>query len=394
MIHDLPPHLLRKIASQLNPTDAVILSTCHSGLRQCGDISRAYIRPHSAEMITSFCQWLYKHPGCLTYLGLYDTHSFGADEMWDTLYTALEYAGTALETLVIGSRVQPVDLVARLPSLQHVVSYDGRYPQLSSLAHNTALKTLHIKSGLDYVYENKADFLGIASAPSLEKLVVWEQPEHVCLCMISRLQSLKHLEIIGTPYQTCIAAKFIRHLKSLPHLHHLILDSSTPIFDGELYSSFRNLKTFDVSRRHPEHIWVWTDEHFTASHNDAFLRGIRAMRRLDTLGCRDTFLNDSFFSTTVKKLLVTNESLGRSFEAGFHLGNVPSLKHLIIDGACCTVFPELFIRAMISQLEHTRGLTITLHRPVTGDRPLRENAILSFWMSMASACPHVYFRVE
>jgi hypothetical protein len=344
-------------------------------------------------MITSFCQWLYNHPGCLTYLALYDTHSFGADGMWDAFYTALEYAGTSLETMVIGSRVQPVDLIARLPSLQHVVIYDGRYPQLSSLAHNTALKTLHMKSGLDDAYENTADFHGIASAPALEKLVLWEQPERVCLCMIPRLQSLKHLEIVGTPDQTCIVTN-IKHLKSLPHLHHLILDSSTPIFDDELYSSFRNLKTFDVSRRHPEHIWVWTDEHFTAPHNDAFLRGLRAMRRLDTLGCRDTFLNDSFSSTSVKKLLVTNEALGRSFEAGFQLGNVPSLKHLIIDGACCTVFPAPFIRTMISQLEHTRRLTITLRRPLTGDRPLRENAILSFWVSMASACPHVYFRIE
>jgi len=118
------------------------------------------------------------------------------------------------------------------------------------------------------------------------------------------------------------------------------------------------------------------------------------MRRLETLGCRDTFLTDAYSSSTVKKLVMTTESLVRTLEAGFHLRHLPSLKHLVIDGSCDTVFPTPFIRPLISQLEETTGLTVTLHRPLHGDRPLRENVILSFWLSMASACPRVYFRME
>lgn len=389
---DLPDHLLRKIASHMYPTEAVILSTCHSALHVCGLVSRIYFMPHTVAMIESFCRWLRKRPHTLAFLALYDLDGLIDDpHIAETLYSALEYAGSALEDVVIGSRSQPEDLIQRLPSVRHVTIYDGAFPQIGSLARNERLKVLCLKSGLHDIEDGVADLHGIAYAPALEKLVILQQPGHLCLCMVPKLRQLRHLEIVGTRRHSNIVTN-LRHLRSLPHLEHLILDSSTPMFDEEMFGALKHLKTFDVSKRHPDHLWIWDDEHFSAALNGPFLDGVRAMKRLEILGCRDIILNDTFYSGSIAELHVTNESLSRSLDAGFRLDAVPNLRYLVIDGSCSANFPAYLKSAFVSMLQ--KPLTVTLHRSMRGDRPLRENSLLTFWLSVASQCPAVTFVIE
>jgi hypothetical protein len=394
MLTDLPIEVIRCIANNLNSTDTLKLSTCHSIFSGSLNVEKIHTNITEEADLDSFLLWLKKNPGIVTkHISVEDTMGLIAGS---GLVDCLAHSyGTTLPELTLDTLFQPAEILSKMPGVQRATFRGGMYDSRSSLSANTALKELTLCDGLDASIDAEIVGLsGITDAVNMRKLTLLEQELPMCLCALPKLKSLTHLHITGTKY----CQRIVHNIKStcqLPALKYLVLDSSSFLLeDAEVRLALENLEVLDVSRRH---ILAPAGTHDESMHEPSseFVQWLRGMPYLTTFGAADLVLDHTVGSDSIKKLTMSGRSFIYSLAAGMTFENFPNLQELVIHAATSLSLDEYEVIGACDLFCEMDDLEVTLWRHSDDAQPIwQENESLTTWFRIASECPAVVFMVK
>lgn len=397
MFLDLPRDIHQRIADELYGYDRLKLSTCHSTLEEYGHLREVYLDIADETSVDSFCLWLRKNRGTIRRLSVYDTTGvLGDNTLSEKFQRCLEISCTAVEDISMNLRYHLPSILSRLPSVKTAYFSDGGFPQLPSLSRNEALDTLCIRGGLEVTGDlmHASDLVGIAEAPKLRSLSIRGQDARLCLCELPQLHHLTRLEIIGTR-DTWNVVRDVHALPRLPHLKHVVLDSSSALIDDleTDLGHLENIETLDVSRRHEKSPWnAYNNVLHKAS--PTLIDFLGRMPHLKTLGAGDLILDHSAHSASLETMHMSLLSFVASVGAALTFDTFPKIQELCIETATSLELgmhvEEGFIR-FLSRVP----LKLRLRRgPGPAEGHAFENERLTVWFRIASYCPHLTIQIE